>query len=50
MKDLKNHKICLKCGSLVPPGKITEDFTSYKCETCGEQFAVINPERFPHGV
>tara|TARA_R110002110_G_scaffold343167_1_gene553255 strand:- start:297 stop:458 length:162 start_codon:yes stop_codon:yes gene_type:complete len=49
-EPLKFDKICLKCGSLVGPSNFYEDFTSYKCKTCGEKFAVINPKKFPHGV
>ena len=43
-------KKCMKCGSLVPPGKMTEDFTRYKCTKCGQEFAVINTVKYPHGV
>tara|TARA_R100000781_G_C4000419_1_gene100105 strand:+ start:56 stop:196 length:141 start_codon:yes stop_codon:yes gene_type:complete len=43
-------KKCIKCGNLAPIDKIRPDFTSYKCEKCGQSFAIINNEKYPHGV
>ena len=47
---IMNEETCVKCGKILVINEIHEDYTSYKCHNCGETVAIINKERFPHGI